>query len=295
MDNEAAVIKLIQGIIREVEQAREAESAIRSFQPQTRRSYKLSPFTKNLKPSTSSFHCLRCPRPPHHHSPCQSDCSHLTHSMSSEISPLWELENLLVNKEHMLLTVRVNDKNKAIFTSFTRSQIDHILTWSKTIFKDPSYDKVSTNGRPAGLKYFLTGISSHPLAARLPQIKKGTVIIEAKDVKVPTVDDIMGSENISKAVTHGTKRTYEDAITQEVEYKSLRESQDIAHNLLMEKYRREQLQKVKSVIQRERKSHEKKVCATWEADRKCSRLAGNDLMDFDDEGTSTKAGSSTVD
>ena len=204
-----AVIKLIQGIIREAEQAREAESAIRSFRPQTRRSYKLTPLTKNSKPSTSSFHCLHCPRLPHHHSPCQSNRSHPTHSMSSEISPLWELENLLVNKEHTLLTVRVNDKNKSVFTSFTRSQIDHILTWSKTIFKDPSYDEVSTNGRPAGLKYFLTGISSHPLADRLPQIKKGTVIIKAKDVKVPTVNNIMGFENISKAVARGTKRTYE--------------------------------------------------------------------------------------
>ena len=215
--------------------------------------------------------------------------------MSSEISPLWELENLLVNKEHTLLTVRVNDKNKSVFTSFTRSQIGHILTWSKTIFKDPSYDEVSTNGCPAGLKYFLTGISSHPLAARLPQIKKGMVIIKAKDVKVPTINDIMGFENISKAVACGTKWTYKDAVAQEVEYKSLRESQDIAHNLLMDKYRREQLQKVESVIWRERKSHQKKVRATWEADRKCGRLAGIDLMDFDDEGTSTNAGSSTTD
>ena len=63
----------------------------------------------------------------------------------------------------------------------------------------------------------------------------------------------------------------------------------------MDKYRREQLQKVKSVIRRERKSHEKKVRATWEADRKRSCLAGIDLMDFDDEGTFTNAGSSIAD
>ena len=44
------------------------------------------------------------------------------------------------------------------------------------------------------------------------------MIIEAKDVKVPTINDIMGFENISKAVACGTKRTYKDAITQEVEY-----------------------------------------------------------------------------
>ena len=77
-------------------------------------------------------------------------------------------------------------------------------------------------------------------------------------------------------------------------YKSLRKK-DIAHSLLMDKYWREQLQKVESVIRRECKSHEKKVCATWEADRKCGHLAGIDLMDFDDEGASTNAGSSTMD
>ena len=210
-----------------------------------------------------------------------------SHLMNTEAAStmLSELPNVLINEERTLLSININDKNKVVLVSFTRSQVEHILSWSRTIFKTPVYDQ--SKARPAGLKYFLTAINKHPLACRLPQIKNGSVVIEARDIKVPTITEVMGEEFISnKELTKSTP----------VKRKLDEQDNEMFHGLLKEKYLAEQRRRQISILRRERKAHAKQVSKTWTRDINYSRfLQGEDdtAMEEDELDSSSTAGPST--
>ena len=281
--------RFIQEFIQEVEM-------IHANQPKQSTAYKGLKNSQQFQPPSPLQNSSTHPRPlqycscQHSHTSCafvqQAYRQSPTKAMTTEAtSTLSELPNVIINEERTLLSVNINDKNKVVLVSFTRSQIDHILSWSRIIFKTPEYDQ--SKARPAGLKYFLIAISKHPLARRLPQIKNGSVAIEARDVKVPTITEVMGDEFIpNKLLNQSTP----------IKRKMDEEDSEILHGLLKDKYLAEQKHRKISILRRERKAHEKQISKTWTKDLDYARfLQGEDegAMEEDELDTEMTAGTST--
>ena len=103
-----------------------------------------------------------------------------------------------------------------------------------------------------------------------------------KDVVVPSVDDIMGAEDIKvKSTMHpGVKRTHQDD-----------ESHELVHSLLIDKYKKEQQMKAKNAVRRDRRQHEKRLRQTWHQDRRRDEFMEEDEL-MDSEESSPVAGPS---